>query len=201
VADKTDIVRGALHAGDLLPLPLFERRRRRLQAEVLSQRKDRAVQVGPSATLNFENETTVRFRVQEILREGAISGDAAVQNEIDIYASLIPDGTNLKAAFRLDFANAVEREVRLAEFAGIESYVWAQVEGLSRVYALADRDVNLESADPNAARHYLRFELGEDGARSLKQGRSLSFGVDHPAYSARALVGENVRRSLLQDLR
>lgn len=199
--DKTAAIRRALHAGDLLPLPIFESRRRRLQADVLSQRKDRAVQMGPSATLNFENEATVRFRLQEILRQGAISGDAAVQAEIDVYASLIPDGSNFKAAFRLDFANAVDREVRLVEFSGIESYVWALVEGSSRVYALADRDIHLESADQNAAQHYLRFELGEDDVRSLKQGRALSFGVDHPAYSARALVAENVRQSLLEDLR
>ena len=201
VDDGTTVIRPALRAADLLPLAIFERRRSELQAEVLSQRKDRVVQLGPSATLNFENEVTVRFRVQEILREGAISGDAAVQAEIDVYASLIPDGTNLKAAFRLDFAGAIERGLRLAEFSGIESYVWVQVEGAARVYALADRDVQLEEADQNAAQHYLRFELGAEGARSLRQGRSLSFGVDHPAYSARVLAREDVRKSLLQDLR
>ena len=199
--DETDLTRSALRAEDLLPLATFERRRRRLQAEVLAQREDRAVQMGPSAMLNFENEATIRFRVQEILRAGAIAGDDAVQAELDVYASLIPDGTNLKAAFRLDFANAHERALGLAQLSGIENYVWMQVDGSARVYALTELDVDLADADQNAAQHYLCFELGEDGVRALRQGRSLSFGVNHPAYSAQQVVSENVRQSLLKDLR
>ena len=182
-----------------MPLATFERRRKRLQAEVLAHREDRAVQVGPSATLNFENELTVRFRLQEILREGAISGDAAVQAEIDVYASLIPDGSNLKATFTLEFANAGERALRLAQWPGVENHVWMQIDGAARVYALADRD--MDRADQDAALHYLRFELGSEAVRWLRQGRALSFGIDHPAYNARQLVSENVRQSLLNDLR
>jgi hypothetical protein len=197
--DRIDVTQRTLRARDLMPLATFERRRRRLQAEVQAHRADRAVQMGPAATLNFENEMTVRFRLQEILREGAISGDAAVQAEIDVYASLIPDGSNLKATFRLEFANAGERALRLAQLPGIENYVWVQVEGSPRVYALADRD--MDRADQDVALHYLRFELGGEGVRWLRQGRALSFGIDHPAYNARQLVGENVRRSLLKDLR
>lgn len=200
VADESRVKRGLL-ASDLLPLATFERRRTRLQAEVLTHREDRAVRMGPGATLIFENEVTVRFRLQEILRNDAISGDAAVQAEIDVYASLIPDGSNLKAAFRLDFADVAERSLRLPQLRGVENYVWMQVEGLPRVYALADRDTQHADANRDPALHYLRFELGEAGVRGLRQGSPLVFGVDHPACSARRMVGENVRRSLLQDLR
>jgi hypothetical protein len=198
VAD--DIPR-SLRAKDLMPLAMFERKRTRLQAEVLTQRQDRAVRIGSAATLSFENEATVRFRLQEILRHEAISGDAAVQAEIDTYASLIPDGSNLKASFRLEFADAGERSLRLAQLRGVENYVWLQIEGLPRVYAIADSDTDRGDADRDAALHYLRFELDEAGVRALKQGSPLLFGVDHPAYRAQQLVGENVRRALLQDLR
>ena len=191
----------ALLAKDLMPLATFESKRTELQAEVLTQREDRAVKMGPSATLIFENEVTVRFRLQEILRHDAISGEAAVQAEIDAYASLIPDGTNLKATFRLQFADAGERALRLVQLGGVENYVWIEVEGSARVYAIADRDMDRADADRDAALHYLSFELGAAGVRSLKLGRALSFGVDHPAYKARQLVGDNVRRSLLKDLR
>jgi len=143
----------------------------------------------------------VRFRLQEILRHEAISGDAAVQAEIDIYSSLIPDGSNFKATFRLEFADAGERSLRLAQLRGVENYVWMQIEGLARVYAIADRDTDRGDADRDAALHYLRFELDEAAVRRLKRGSPLSFGVDHRAYNARQLVGENVRRALLQDLR
>jgi Protein of unknown function (DUF3501) len=197
----TDDTPRALRAEDLMPLATFERERTRLQAEVLAQRLDRAVPMGSGATLIFENETTVRFRLQEILRHEALSGDAAVQAQIDIYASLIPDGSNFKATFRFEFADAGERSLRLAQLRGVENYVWMQIEGLPRVYAIAYRDTDRGEADQDAALHYLRFELDEAAVRALKQGSALSFGVDHPACSARQSVGENVRRSLLQDLR
>jgi hypothetical protein len=193
-------MRCALLAKDLLPLETFERKRSRLQAEVLAHREDRAVRMGPSATLIFENEVTVRFRLQEILRRDAISGDAAVQAEIDVYASLIPDGSNLKATFRLEFGDAEERAIRLAQLRGVENYVWMQVEGSPRTYAIADRDLDRAGADQDAALHYLRFELTADVVRWLRQGRPLSFGVDHPAYNARRPVAENVRQSLIKDL-
>jgi Protein of unknown function (DUF3501) len=144
---------------------------------------------------------TVRFRLQEILRHESISGDAAVQAEIDVYASLIPDGSNLKATFRLAFADAGERALRLAQLPGVENYVWMEVEGSPRIYAIADRDIDRADADRDSALHYLSFELGEAGVHGLKQGRALAFGVDHPAYNARQVVGENVRQSLSKDLR
>lgn len=190
-----------LRARDLMPLALFERKRSGLQADVLALRGDRAVRIGSGATLTFENEATVRFRLQEILRHEAISADLAVQAEIDTYASLIPDGSNLKASFRLEFADAGERSLRLAELRGVENYVWLQIEGLPRVYAIADRDTDRGDADRDAALHYLRFELDEAAVRALRHGSQLLFGIDHPAYRAREVVGENVRQSLLLDLR
>ena len=190
-------MRCALLAKDLMPLETFERKRTKLQAEVLTHREDRAVPIGRGAMLIFENELTVRFRLQEILRREAISGDAAVQAEIDVYASLLPDGNNLVATFRLEFADAGERMLRLAQLRGVENFVWMQVEGSPRIYAIAHRS----DAGQDAALHTLRFELSEAGVRALKLGRALSFGVDHPAYNARQRVGENVRQSLLKDLR
>jgi glycerol-3-phosphate dehydrogenase subunit C len=189
-----------LQPSDLMPLATFERARSRLQAEAQRQREDRAVPMGPDATLVFESEITVRFRLQEILRHEAISGDAAVQAEIDVYAPLIPDGSNLKATFRLDCGDAGERALRLEQVRGVENYVWMQVEGSPRTYAIAERDTDLGDADRDAALHYLRFELRPVDVRALRQGRSLSFGIDHPACKAAAQVGENVRQALLKDL-
>lgn len=190
----------ALLAKDLLPLATFERRRPELQAEAQAHRDDRAVQIGRSATLIFENEVTVRFRLQEILRHEEMSDDAAVQAQIDVYAALIPDGANLKATLRLDFASAGERTLKLPQLRGIENYVWMQIERLPRVYAIAERNMDHADAQRDEALQYVRFELDEAGVQGLRQGRALSFGVDHPAYSARQAVDENVRQALLTDL-
>lgn len=201
MADPVEDMPRTLQPSDLMPLATFERKRSRLQAEVGRQRADRAVPMGPGATLVFENEVTVRFRLQEILRHEAISGTAAVQAEIDVYASLIPDGSNLKATFRLDFGDAGERALRLAQLRGVENYIWMQVEGSPRIYAIAERDTDRGDADRDAALHYLRFELGVREVHALRQGRTLSFGIDHPACKAGSQVGENVRQALLKDLR
>jgi len=191
----------ALLARDVMPLATFARKRARLQAEVLVHRGDRTVRVGSNAMLIFESDLTVRFRLQEILRLESISGDEAVQAEIDALASLIPDGRNLKATFRLDFTDPGERATRLAQLAGVENYVWMQIEGSPRIYAIADRDPGRAVADRDAAQHDLRFELDEEMVREFRLGRPLSFGIDHPCYSARQGVGDNVRASLLGDLR
>jgi len=193
-------VKRALLAKHLLPLATFERRRPELQAEAQAHREDRAVQIGGSATLIFENEVTVRFRLQEILRQEAMSDDAAVQAQIDAYAALIPDGANLKATLRLDFASAGERTLNLPQLRGIENYVWMQIERLPRVYAIAERDIDHADTQRDEALQYVRFELDETGVQGLRQGRAVSFGVDHPAYSAHQAVGENVRQALLTDL-
>lgn len=201
MADPVEDKPRTLQPSDLMPLATFERKRSRLQAEVGRQREDRAVPIGPGATLVFENEVTVRFRLQEILRHEAISATEAVQAEIDVYASLIPDGSNLKATFRLDFGDAGERALRLEQLRGVENYIWMHVEGSPRTYAIAERDTDRGDADRDAALHYLRFELGAPEVRALRQGRALTFGIDHPACKASSVVGENVRQALLKDLR
>lgn len=188
-------------AKELMPLATFARKRKRLQAEVLAHRADRAVRVGHNATLVFENELTVRFQLQEILRLDGTSAAADVQAEVDAYAPLAPDGGNLKATLTLEFSDLTERGIRVAQLTGVENHVWMQVEGSPRIYAIADVDIERAAAERDAMLHHLRFELGEQGARDLKGGRPLSFGIDHPSYNARQIVGQNVRQSLLKDLR
>jgi len=192
-------MKAALLASDLMPPATFARRRARLQAEILVHREDRFVQLGPHAALIFESDRTVRFRLQEILRVEAISGDEAVQAEIDACAALLPGGRNFKATLRLEFADAGERARGLAQLAGVENYVWMQVEGAPRIYAIADQDPGRCGGD--AAQHVLRFELDDAIVRELRHGRPLAFGIDHPSCVAREAVGENVRQSLLGDLR
>lgn len=190
-----------LLARDLMSLETYARERDGLRAEILVHRRDRTVQVGPNARVIFEDERTVRYQIQEMLRIERISGEEGIQAEIDIYAPLIPDGSNLKATFMIEFPDEGERHARLAQLIGVENRVWVQVEGSSRIFGIADEDIDRADADKTSAVHFLRFELEKPTVRDLKQGNRLSIGIDHPAYVAGLVLRESVRRSLLNDLR
>jgi len=194
------IVEGALLAKDLLPLETYAHEREGFRAGAMAHRRDRTVRVGPNAMVIFEDELTVRYQIQEMLHMGGISEDRGIQAKIDVYAPLIPDGSNLKATFMLEFHDEVERRTRLAQLIGVEKRVWVQIEGSSRVWAIADDDIDREGADRTAV-HFLRFELEKPMVRGLKQGSPLAIGIDHPSYSARLVLRESVRRALLNDLR
>jgi hypothetical protein len=194
-------MKSTLLAKDLMSLETYAGERERFRAEVMAHRGERTVQVGPNAMLIFEDELTVRYQIQEMLRIEGISEDEDIQSEIDVYAPLIPDGSNLKATFMLEFPDEGERRARLAQLIGVENRVWIQVEGSSRIFAIADEDMDRANADKTSAVHFLRFELEKPMVRNLKQGRPLSIGIDHPSYSASLVLGESARRSLLNDLR
>lgn len=172
-----------------------------VRAEITAHRLDRTVRVGRHARLVFEDERTVRYQIQELLHVEGICGETEIQAEIDAYAPLIPDGSNLKATLLVEFPDEDARGARLAQLADVESRVWVQVDGSSRVFGIADEDIERADADTTAAVHFLRFELARPMVRGLAQGSRLSVGIDHPAYTAGLVVRENVRRSLLNDLR
>lgn len=194
-------MKSTLLAKDLLPPETYAHEREGFRAEVMAHRRDRTVQVGPNAIVIFEDELTARYQIQEILHTEGISEDGRIQSEIDLYAPLIPDGSNLKATFMLEFPDEGERRARPARLIGVENRVWIQIDGSARIFAIAGEDMERADADTTSAVHFLRFELEKPMVRDLKQGSPLAIGIDHPAYSARLVLRESVRRSLLNDLR
>lgn len=192
---------GTFDAGDVMSPETYARETRGRHADVKLHRAQRTVQVGPNAVLRFEDAVTVRYQLQEALRMEGIVDDAAVQAEIDAYATLIPDGTNFKATFELEFADAHERHTRTAGLAGVEARVWLQVEGFARTFAVAE--ASRERAEQNRipAVRYLRFELDRPRVRALKDGGRLLAGIDHPSYRASLTLAADVRDLLVQDLR
>jgi len=192
-------MKSSLLVKDLMPLDAYAREHESFRAEVIAHRADRLVRIGRNATLLFEDEMTVRYQIQEALRIEGISDEAAIQTEIDLYAPRIPDGSNLKASFMLEFSDSKERQATLAKLSGIESRVWMQVNGAERVFGVVSET---DPADEEtSALHFLRFDLGKPMLRELKQGSSLSLGIDHPACNASLVLSADVRRSLLNDLR
>lgn len=189
-----------IERSSLMTLEAYARERTQFRAGVMDHKKDRAVHLGDRLTLLFEDELTIRYQVQEMLRVERIFEDAGVQEELDSYNPLIPDGRNFKATMMLEYPDAEERRRWLARLIGIEDKVWIQVAGRDRVWAIADEDVERENRQKTSAVHFLRFELDEGMAQALKRGAGLAIGVDHPEYSAALETSPALRRSLLKDL-
>jgi hypothetical protein len=185
----------------LLTLEAYAKARKDFRTKVIAHKKHRTVHLGKHVTLLFEDTLTVQYQVQEMLRVEKIFEEGGIQDEIDAYNPLIPDGRNFKATMLIEYEDVDERKAALAQLKGVEDKAWVRVEGLPRVYAIADEDLERENDEKTSAVHFLRFELSEEMARSLKYGVSLAIGVDHPFYSA-ALepVSAEIRAALVKDL-
>jgi len=185
----------------LMTLEAYAKARNTIRAEVMAHKKNRNVALGDHLTLIFEDELTMRYQVQEMLRVEKIFEEAGIQDELDTYNPLIPDGSNWKATMMIEYEDIEERRNMLTQLVGIEDRVWVQVAGLARVYAIADEDLERTTGQKTSAVHFLRFELTAGMIGALKQGAALSMGVDHPRYHATLdPITPAVRASLLQDL-
>lgn len=191
----------AITRDSLLSLESYAKQRRDYRARVLAHKKARKVQLGEHVTLIFEDELTVRYQIQEMLRIERTFEEEGIQDELDAYNPLVPDGSNFKATMMVEFPDAEERRVWLAKLIGVEDRVWIQVEGHPRVYAIADEDLERENEQKTSSVHFLRFELAAEMKRTLQSGAGLAMGIDHPAYShSQERLPEPVLQSLRNDL-
>ena len=185
----------------LLTLEAYARERADFRNRVLAHKKARTVHLGDHVTLVFEDELTIRYQIQEMLRIEKIFEDAGIQDELDAYDSLVPDGTNLKATMLIEYEDVEERRNALAQFRGIEDRVWLRVEHEEPVFAIADEDLDRENEQKTSSVHFLRFELTPSMIATLKRGGALAIGVDHPAYRAAVdPVAADTRNALVRDL-
>lgn len=185
----------------LMTLEAYAKSRKDFRARVLAHKKNRIVHLGAHLTLIFEDELTIRYQVQEMLRVEKIFEEQGIQEELDAYNPLIPDGRNLKATMLIEYEDANERKAALARMKGIEDRVWIRVEGCPRVHAIADEDLERENDEKTSSVHFLRFELTDEMADALKYGVGLAVGVDHAAYNETLEpVPAEIRAALVKDL-
>ena len=190
-----------LERQDLLSLEQYAEERAAFRARVMEHKKRRRLQLGPHATLHFEDRLTIQYQVQEMLRIERIYERAAIKDELDAYNPLIPDGRNLKATFMVEYEDAEERKAALEKLIGIEDRVWVQVAGFGPVYAIADEDMDRENEDKTSSVHFIRFDLTPAMCASLKAGAALTIGVDHANYCySLDPVPAPARDSLVNDL-
>jgi hypothetical protein len=184
----------------LLTLEGYAKTRREFRAKVIAHKKARTVHLGEHLTLVFEDELTMRYQIQEMLRIEKIFEEEGIQDEIDSYNPLVPDGANFKATMLIEYDDPAERKRALARLKGIEDRVWVQVEGYPKVFAIADEDLERENEEKTSAVHFVRLELTPEMVSALKRGAALAIGVDHPNYQAAVTAGPETRAALVEDL-
>ncbi|MDO9095788.1 MAG: DUF3501 family protein [Rubrivivax sp.] len=184
----------------LLSLEAYAKVRKSSKPEAIAHRKQRSVQLGEHMTLQFEDERTILRQIQEMLHIEKIFDEAGITSEIEAYAPLVPDGSNWKATVLIEYPDAHERKRELARLIGVEDRLFVEVEGHSRVYAIADEDLDRENAEKTSAVHFARFEFSTAQREAVRAGASVKIGCDHTHYPAHVTVAAETLAQLAGDL-
>lgn len=192
---------GRITADSLMSLEAYTKWRKVHKPEIVAHRRLRSVQLGEHLNLQFESETTMRYQIQEMLRIEKIFEEEGIQQEIDAYAPLVPDGTNWKATMMIEYIDVNERKRELARLIGVEDRMFVEVEGHARVYAIADEDLDRENEEKTSAVHFVRFELTAPMRAAVLAGAAVKLGCDHTHYPAHMQVPPETLASLAGDLK
>jgi len=185
---------------DLFSLEKYSEIRNEFRAKVMKHKKNRRLAFNDHAVLYFEDALTMQYQVQEMLRIERIFEPEGIQQELDVYNTLIPEGANWKATFMIEYTDVQERKVALAKLIGVEKSIWIKVEESEKVYAIANEDMDRETEDKTSAVHFMRFELTKDMITNIKVGLPIIFGIDHDLYKTEIIVRPKVQRALIVDL-
>ena len=199
---ETDMqLTGNITADNLMGLEAYSKFRKTHKAQVLAHRQLRSVHLGDHITLQFESETTIRYQIQEMLRIEKIFEEEGIQQEIDAYAPLVPEGSNWKATMLIEYPDVNERKRELARLIGVEDRMFIEVEGHARVYAIADEDLERENDEKTSAVHFVRFEFSDATKAAIKAGAAVKLGCDHTNYPAHTQISAEALASLAGDLK
>jgi hypothetical protein len=185
----------------LMSLEAYAKARKALKPEIIAHRRLRSIALGEHVTLQFEDERTIRYQIQEMLRVEKIFEEDGIQQEIEAYEPLIPDGTNWKATMMIEFPDEHERRRELARLIGVEDRLFVEVEGHARIYAIADEDLDRENAEKTSAVHFVRFEFDDAARSAVRAGAAVKLGCDHTNYPSHVTIAADALASLAGDLR
>lgn len=190
-----------LTPADLMPLEAYAKARTEIRAKIMAHKKNRTVHLGDHITLIFEDSLTISYQVQEMLRAERIFEAEGIQEELDAYNPLIPDGSNFKATMMIEYTDVDERQKMLARLKGIENLTWVRVAGFDKAYAIADEDLERENEEKTSSVHFMRFELTPEMTAAAKAGAAIGVGVEHAQYtSVIESLPDAIRASLANDL-
>lgn len=184
---------------DLMTLETYSRERNDFRAKVMSHKKNRRVTLGDNATLYFEDKLTIQYQIQEMLRIEKIFEQAAIDEELNAYNPLIPNGQNWKATFMIEYVDVNERRIALEKLLGIEDTIWVQIAGFDKVFAIADEDLPRANSEKTSAVHFMRFELNDEMTKAAKEGSAITFGSDHQNLKKLNSINTEIKESLIAD--
>jgi hypothetical protein len=185
----------------LLTLEAYHKARPEMRKQAIEQRRLRTVALGEHLNIIFENEFLMRYQIQEMLRVEKVFEDEGIQDELDAYNPLVPDGSNFKATMMLEYPNEADRKIALAKLIGVEHKMFVQVEGQPRIYAIANEDLERSTSAKTSAVHFLRFELPAAAKKSLLAGAQMMVGCEHVEYPMHVeTLPDATLASLVQDL-
>jgi len=185
---------------NLMSLETYSKYRKENKADIMALRRLRSVALGEHMTLQFESELTIRYQIQEVLRVEKQFEEQGIQDEIDAYAPLVPDGDNWKATMLIEYTDVEERKIALTKLIGIEDRTYIEVDGFKRVYAIADEDLDRENETKTSAVHFLRFQFNDAAKKAIKYGAKITLGCDHPNYNISTHIPVEQLESLRSDL-
>ncbi len=192
---------GHITPDSLMSLEAYTKYRKANKPAIIAHRKLRSVTLGEHINLQFESEVTIRYQIQEMLRIEKVFEEEGILQEIEAYAPLVPDGSNWKATMMIEYPDVNERKRELARLIGVEDHMFVEVEGQSRVYAIADEDLDRENDEKTSAVHFVRFELTPAMCAAVKAGAAVKLGCDHTNYPAHIAIAAETLASLAGDLR
>ena len=185
---------------DLLSLEEYDCNRETIKTEVIESKKHRSISIGNNIVLLFESFETIKYQVQEMLRIEKIFKKEEIEEEIGAYQALIPDGNNFKATMLIMYPDVEERRKMLEKLNGIENKMWLSINQSSKIYAMADEDLDRANDEKTSAVHFLRFQLNSEEVDLFKNSDNIQFGVDHDEYSTSIKATSDTYQSLLRDL-
>ncbi len=185
---------------DLWSLEDYAQKRPEFRSQVMLHKKNRQIPLGPNSTLYFEDRLTVRYQIQEMLRIEKVFEAEGIEEELEAYNPMVPDGCNWKATYMIEYTDVDIRSAQLEKMIGIEDLVWVQVEGFDKVWAISDEDLERTNDTKTSSVHFMRFELAKEMIDGLKNGNKLSMGVEHSVYTHSIELSEESKNSLINDL-
>jgi hypothetical protein len=192
---------GTITRESLMTLEAYTKYRKAHQKDIIAHRRLRSVQLGEHINLQFEDEQTIRYQIQEMLRVEKIFEEEGIQGELDAYLPLVPDGSNWKATMLLEYPDPHQRKRELARLIGVEDRLFVEVEGHARAYAIADEDLDRENDEKTSSVHFVRFEFSAAAREAVLAGAAVKLGCDHTHYPAHVMIGAETLASLAGDLR
>ncbi len=190
-----------LTPADLMTLETYSKERDKFRTKVMAHKKNRRVALGDNATLYFEDQLTIQYQIQEMLRIEKIFEQAAIDEELDAYNPLIPNGRNLKATFMIEYSDIAERRLALEKLIGIEDAIWVQIDGFDKVMAIADEDMERDNAEKTSAVHFMRFEFTAEMISAACAAADIKVGSDHKNLTIENLISDNIKQSLISDFK